>query len=296
MNRRSFIAHVLPAMMLCVHASCAWAQEAAKPAVTIVRDIAYKAGDKLSEYEKERCKLDLYVPAGKKGFPTVVWFHGGGLTEGNKGSTNKPWLAHSLAEAGIGFVAVNYRLSPKATYPAYIEDAAAAFAWTFANIAAHGGDPKCIFISGHSAGGYLTLMVGMDERYLRKLGVELSAIAGLLPVSGQTMTHYTVREERGIPSRYTITADEAAPVYHAAKSTPSMLVLYADNDMAARQAENEYLVEIMKGAGNKRVTGLLVRDRDHGTIASRLTGADDPGRLAMLEFIQAQSRLRRGQQ
>ena len=64
-----------------------------------------------------------------------------------------------------------------------------------------------------------------------------------------------------------------------------MLVLYADNDMAARQAENEYLVEILKAAGNTRVTGLLVRDRNHGTIAHRMVEENDPARTAVLEFV-----------
>jgi len=36
------------------------------------------------EYIKERCVLDLYYPEEKNGYPTVVWFHGGGLTGGNK--------------------------------------------------------------------------------------------------------------------------------------------------------------------------------------------------------------------
>ena len=99
--------------------------------------------------------------------------------------------------------------------------------------------PSVIVVGGHSAGGYLTFMIGLDPRYLRAHGLELSAIAGLIPVSGQTMTHYTVRKERGI-GQFTITADEAAPVFHVRKDTPPMLVLYADNDMAAR-AEDSYL-------------------------------------------------------
>ena len=54
-------------------------------AVTILTDVAYKSGDGLSAYEKERCKLDVYLPKGAKDFPTLVWFHGGGLTNGSKG-------------------------------------------------------------------------------------------------------------------------------------------------------------------------------------------------------------------
>ncbi|CAN5886680.1 alpha/beta hydrolase [soil metagenome] len=252
--------------------------------IKLLSDIAYKSGDKLSDYEKERCKLDVYLPIGKSNFATVVWFHGGGLIEGSKESTKKPGIASSLAQAGIAVINVNYRLSPKATYPAYIEDSAAAVAWTLSHIAEYGGDVKKVFIGGHSAGGYLTLMVGLDAHYLKDLGVELSSVAGLIPVSPQTMTHYTVREERGI-GKYTITADEAAPVFHVRKDTPPILVLYADNDMAARAEEGAYFVAIMKGAGNQKVTGKLIADRTHGSVGNNIKNEGDAARLALLNFI-----------
>ena len=260
--------------------------------VKVLPGLAYKSGERVTDYEKERCKLDLYLPVGKKAFPTLVWFHGGGLQGGNRDGKDTVAVAHSLAETGVAVASVGYRLSPKAKYPAYIEDAAAAFAWTRAHVAEHGGNPEVIFIGGHSAGGYLTFLVGMDPRYLREYGVALSAIAGLIPVSGQTMDHYTVRGERG-GGRFTITAGEAAPVFHIGNDTPPMLVLYADHDMAARQAENEYFVEVMKDAGNKRVTGKLIRDRTHGTIASRIAQDGDPARQAILEFIETESKAKK---
>lgn len=256
-----------------------------KDDVTVLKDIAYKSGATSGEYEKERCKLDVYVPKNGKGFATLVWFHGGGLTGGSK---EKMELARSLAAAGIAVVVPNYRLSPKAKYPAYIQDAAAAIAWTHSHVAEHGGDARKLFIGGHSAGGYLTLMLGMDARYLGDLGVQPSAIAGLIPVSGQTMTHYTVREERGI-GKFTVTADEAAPVFFARKNTPPFLVLYADHDMAARAEENAYFVALMKGAGNAVTTGHLIADRTHGSIASKIVNEDDPARALILQFIHARS-------
>jgi acetyl esterase/lipase len=179
---------------------------------------------------------------------------------------------------------VGYRLSPKASFPAYIEDAAAAFAWTTKHVAERGGNPDAVFVGGHSAGGYLAYMVALDPRYLNAHGVELSSVAGAIPVSGQTMDHYTVRKERG-GGRYPVTAGEAAPIYYCRSNTPPVLVLYADQDMAGRQAENEYLVEMMKGAGNPFVQGLLMRDRDHGSIAGKIKNQDDPARRAILEFM-----------
>ena len=298
--RREKAWHITVALLLALllntehwslNTSLAAAEAKAAGTVRVLADLPYKSGDKLNDYEKERCKLDLYLPGGKKGFPSLVWFHGGGLEAGVKNGKETVALARSLAAAGVAVASVNYRLSPKATYPAYVEDAAAAFAWVRANVGAHGGDPARLFIGGHSAGGYLTLMVGLDARYLRAHGLELTATAGLVPVSGQTMTHYTVRKERGI-GQFTITADEAAPVFHVRKETPPMLVIYADKDMAGRAEENEYLVAIMKGAGNQRVHGLLARDRTHGSVGHRIAEASDPARLAILEFIEAPTKFR----
>lgn len=264
-------------------ASSLYAKEAAPSAQA---DIPYKSGDKLSAYETERCKLDLYLPAGKKDFPTLVWFHGGGLTGGSKDSPKTRAIGSGLAQEGVGMVVVNYRLSPKAKYPAYVDDAAAAVAWTLKNIAQHGGDPKRVHVGGHSAGGYLTLLVGMDARRLAAHGVKPSDLAGLIPVSGQVMTHYTIRGERGL-SKHTVVADDAAPVYWAeAKGMAPMLVLWADKDMPTRAEENAYLVSLLQAA-KQNVTGLMIQDRDHGSVGNKIGEPGDAGRQAILDFINA---------
>jgi dienelactone hydrolase len=133
---------------------------------------------------RERCRLDVYYPNGVKNFPTVVWFPGGGLKGGNRS------VPKGLKEKGIAVVAVNYRLHPKVKSPAYIEDAAAAVAWTFRNIEKYGGSQKRIFVSGHSAGGYLTSMLGLDKRWLQAQKIDADDIAGLIPYSGHTITRF----------------------------------------------------------------------------------------------------------
>ena len=276
-------AALLGLLSLLAHPAESRADERAAP-IQPLADIAYKTGDKLTEYEAQRCKLDLYLPRGGKNFATLVWFHGGGLKGGAKDGGDTTKIARALADDGIAVASVNYRLSPKVTYPAYLEDSAAAVAWVRAHIAERGGDPEKVFISGHSAGGYLTLMLAMDARWLKPHGLTPDSFAGYIPLSGQTMTHYTVREERGI-GKETIIADEAAPVFYCRKDTPPMLVLAGDHDMAARSEENEYLVAVMKGAGNKRVTFRQIPDRTHGSIASNIVKPGDPVRKAILDFI-----------
>ncbi len=280
-------AALLGLLFLFTHSAILRADEGAAPIQTVA-NIAYKTGDKLTEYESQRCKLDLYLPSGGKNFATLVWFHGGALKGGAKDGGETPKIARALAADGIAVASVNYRLSPKATYPAYLEDSAAAVAWVRAHIAEHGGDAERVFISGHSAGGWLTLMLAMDARWLKPHGLTPDSFAGYIPLSGQTMTHYTVREERGI-TKETIVADEAAPVFYCRKDTPPMLVLAGDHDMAARSEENEYLVAVLKGAGNTRVTFRQIPDRTHGSIAGNIVKPGDPVRRAILDFIAAPS-------
>lgn len=257
----------------------------------ILRDIAYKDDVvSLTPYEQERCKLDVTLPVGAKGFPTYVWFYGGGLKNGGKDLRSEycAEIRASFARAGVAVVTPDYRLSPKAKYPAYVDDAAAAFAWTVKHISEHGGDPRKVFIGGHSAGGYLALLVGMDPERLRPHGLTLGSVAGIAQVSGQVLNHFTVREERGQP-RYGITSDEAAPAFHIRKSLPPILTIYAQNDMLSRAEENQFFVSTLKAAGHTENYSLRVDDRDHGTVGHNLRNDDDPARLAILNFIAKQS-------
>lgn len=264
---------------------------AAEAAVKVIRDVAYK-GDApaLTAYERERCRLDVTLPAVANGFATLVWFHGGGLKAGDKDLPSEyvHELAASLAQGGVAVVTPNYRLSPKATYPAYVDDAAAAFAWTVGHIAAHGGNPRRVFIGGHSAGGYLALLVGFDPSRLRPYGLALDAVAGIAQVSGQVFTHYTVREERGQP-RFSITSDEAAPCFYLSKALPPVLTLYAQNDMPSRAEENQFLVAALKAAGHPAAYAQRIEDRTHGSVGHNIRNLDDPARRAILDFIAQQS-------
>lgn len=204
-------------------------------------------------YVAKRCLLDIYYPS-TPGFATLVWFHGGGLTGGNKE------IPSALKGKGICIVAVSYRLAPRVSSPKYIEDAAAAVAWVFKNIARYGGDTSLIFLSGHSAGGYLTAMVGLDRRWLNAHGIDANRIAGLIPLSGQAITHFTIRKERGIPENQPV-VDEFAPLYHVRPDAPPLTLITGDRELEllGRYEENAYLARMMRVAGHTR-TKLLELD------------------------------------
>lgn len=236
-------------------------------------DIPYRSGGDLTAYMEERCRLDVYYPAGKKGFSTVVWFHGGGLKNGNKS------VPAELQGNGIAVVAVNYRMNPKVKAPAYIEDAAASVAWTFKNIESFGGSREKIFVSGHSAGGYLTSMIGLDKRWLAAHDIDANDIAGLIPYSGHTITHFTVRAERGIDGKRPI-VDELAPLYHVRADAPPTLFITGDREleMLGRHEENAYMWRMMKVAGHERSQLMELDGYNHGQMAK-------PAHPLLLNFI-----------
>ncbi|MDU1892262.1 MAG: alpha/beta hydrolase [Dysgonomonas sp.] len=242
------------------------------------QDISYIDASETDAYRKERCKLDIYYPTDKKDFPVVVWFHGGGLEGGGK------FIPNELKEKGIAVVAVNYRLSPKATNPAYIVDAAESVAWTFKYIAQYGGSVDNIYVSGHSAGGYLTLMVGLDKSYMAKYGVDADKIKGLAPISGQTNTHYTIRKERGIAMDVPI-VDSYSPLNQARKGIPPTLLVSGDRrlEMTARYEENAHLDAILRAMGNSEVKLYEVQGFDHGAVCG-------PGCLLLLDWIKKYSK------
>ena len=216
-------------------------------------------------YIKERCILDIYYPKNSKGFATIIWFHGGGLSGGNKE------ILSGLKEKGFAIIGVNYRLSPKVKVKNCIEDAAAAVAWTFKNIAKYGGDSSLLFVSGHSAGGYLGMMIGLDKKWLQPYAIDANTIAGLIPLSGQAITHFEIRKERGIPDTQPI-IDEFAPLFHVRADAPPLLLITGDRELEllGRYEENAYLMRMMKIKGHSSTTLYELEGFDHGMVEPAL--------------------------
>jgi acetyl esterase/lipase len=197
-----------------------------------------------------------------KNYSTAVWFHGGGLKAGKRS------VPKQLKEQGIAVVAVNYRLHPKVKSPVYVEDAAASVAWTIKNIEKYGGSSKRIFVSGHSAGGYLTSMIGLDKRWLAALEIDADQIAGLIPFSGHTITHFTVRAERGIDGQQPI-IDDMAPLFHVRKDAPPLLLITGDRELEilGRYEENAYLWRMMQVVGHPDTELFELDGFNHGQMA-----------------------------
>jgi acetyl esterase/lipase len=227
-----------------------------------VEDIAYYPADKKVNDPEKRCCVDLRIPENAKGFPTLVWFHGGGLTGGEREFPRFEGRAVALVAAG-------YRLSPQAKCPEFIEDAAAAVAWTVQHIDEYGGDPKKVFVGGHSAGGYLALMLGMDPKWLKPYDLTPMALAGLLPVSAQVTTHFHVKELRGIEGNSLVPViDDFAPLHYVSKELPPICLILGDRriEFKCRVEENELLFATLRSLEHPAVEFHELKDLDHGTV------------------------------
>ena len=106
--------------------------------------------------------------------------HGGGWRTGDKANqSQRRQKATFFAGNGFVYVSVNYRLSPAVRHPAHVEDVAKALSWIVDHIASYGGDPKRIFLMGHSAGAHLAALVTADKTYLTKLGKSPAMLSGV---------------------------------------------------------------------------------------------------------------------
>jgi acetyl esterase/lipase len=204
-------------------------------------------------------RLDLYMPEAG-GFSTLFFLHGGGMEGGGK---DGEFFLRDFAEAGFGVAVPDYRLYPKAAYPQFIEDAAAALAWTVKNIGPHGGNGK-IFVAGSSAGAYLAMMLCFDQKYLAPHGIDPDRMAGYIFDAGQPTVHFNVLREAGMDPRRLV-VDERAPLYHIreGRNYPPLLVFCAGHDMENRYEQTLLLISTLRHFGYRDVDFHLMAGYEH---------------------------------
>ncbi|MCH8830901.1 MAG: alpha/beta hydrolase [Planctomycetes bacterium] len=248
----------------------------------------------------QRQVLDIYKPDGAKNLPVVFWIHGGGWVTGDKKSVQiKPRV---LTERGFVFVSTNYRLLPHVKMGVLIRDVAKSLGWVHKNIAKHGGDPKRIFVMGHSAGAQLAALLCTDDRYLKAEGVPFDVLKGCVPVDGDTydlpaiiMTAEFRQTVHGLPlpkfgHRVKFGNDprkhiDFSAVTHVAKgkSIPPFLILHvAGHPNTAAQARRLGIV-LKQAAIPTRVFG--VRETTHRKLNANLGLPDDPATKALFKFL-----------
>ena len=132
-----------------------------------------------------RQALDVYTPvaaAPAGGWPVVVFFYGGSWNSGERADYG--FVGAALAARGVLTLVADYRLYPDVRYPEFLRDSALALAWGLEQASRLGGDPKRVFVMGHSAGAYNAAMLTLDSRWLAPTGHAPAELAGWVGLAG----------------------------------------------------------------------------------------------------------------
>ncbi|MEJ0013824.1 MAG: alpha/beta hydrolase [Bauldia sp.] len=185
--------------------------------------------------------LDVYTPDDVAAdAPVVVFFHGGSWEIGDKDEYG--FVADALRSAGYVVVVPNYRMSPQVTFPAFVDDGAAAVAWVAANLP---GRP--LFLIGHSAGGHIVALLNLDERYLAGKGMR---IAGTIGLSGP-YDFLPLTEERYKRVFPEATRDQSQPINFVDGSEPPMLLVTGDADTTVDPGNTTRLAAAITARGGR---------------------------------------------
>jgi len=184
-----------------------------------------------------RHKLDIYSPTKLKNTaPVVIFFYGGSWNSGSR--TDYAFVGRELAARGIVTVIADYRLYPEVRYPAFLEDSAQAVAWTFREVSRYGGDPKRLFVMGHSAGAYNAAMLALDKRWLAKQGMTPSILQGWIGLAGPydfiPIENPDVKPVFFFPD----TPSDSQPLAHVSSIAPPSLLIAAGNDTIVNPVRN----------------------------------------------------------
>ena len=241
-------------------------------------------------------QLDIHTPSGKGPHPVMVFIHGGSWRFGDKRMTGKK--PEFFTGEGYIFVSINYRLSPAVLHPAHAEDCGKALAWIHKNIAEYGGDPKRIYVMGHSAGAHLAALIATDETYVKAGGADLSAIRGtiLLDGAGYDIPTMVKSGELFAEGRYEKAFGEsestwrnASPVTHIAngKGIPPFLIVHAGKRATAKW-QGETLAARLSSAAVK-ATVFNEPTKNHLTINADIGSKDDRTTSAIISFLNENS-------
>ena len=224
--------------------------------------------------------LDLFLPE-KEDFITIIHFHGGGLVEGDKGDTHQ--YCEHLANSGFAVATANYSLMPGAKFPEFLYDAANAVKYVIENISLYGKSKRFI-VSGQSAGAWLSLMLCLNQEYLKSVGLDISKIVGWISDAGQTTSHFHILEiEKGL-NPWIQRIDETAPLFYVDEKVnfSHMLLMVYEEDLPNRLEQNELLLSTIKNFNKDADIELKVLKGSHCHGSSEL---DTDGEYETVKII-----------
>jgi acetyl esterase/lipase len=227
--------------------------------ITTTRDVAYAPG--------ERHALDIYAPA-ERPAPVIVFIYGGSWQDGSRSMYR--FVGAALARCGFVTVIPDYRLYPPVRFPGFLQDAALAVAWTRANIARYGGDPRQIVLMGHSAGAQMVAMLTLDPQWLHAVGLDpdrdIAAMVGLagpydfLPLTDPVLqTIFAPAGDLRLTQPITFARGDAPPMFLAAgRSDRTVLPRNTERLAAAIRADGGQVEEkLYPGIGHAALIGAV---------------------------------------
>ncbi|MGH9480326.1 MAG: alpha/beta hydrolase [Terriglobales bacterium] len=197
-------------------------------------------------------RLDVYLPADAEHRPVVVFFYGGGWKDGDKASYK--FVGAALAAAGIIAVIPNYRLYPKAKFPAFMHDAARAVVWTRRHVRPWGGDPAQLYLVGHSSGAYIAVMLALNQEYLRQVGGSTRWLRGVVGLAGP-YNFLPFRDEYlkdlfGPPANFA----RSQPINYVRAGAPPLLLMQGLRDKTVSLSNTRSLAGAMRRVGGTVTT------------------------------------------
>lgn len=235
-----------------------------------------------------RQRLDIYAPAtGVARSPVLVFFYGGSWASGYR--QGYAFAAKAFAARGYTVVVPDYRLVPDVHFPAFVEDGAAAIAWTFANIAGHGADPAHLSLIGHSAGAYIAMMLALDTRWLKAAGADPARVRAAVGLAGPYDFYpFAVGATRAAFGKVP-DGRATQPVNFAHPDAPPVLLAYGEDDRLVLPKNSLALAGALENVGAP-VTVKAYPDVGHVGLVTALSKpfrSRAPVLADTLEFLEA---------
>lgn len=228
--------------------------------------------------------LDIYRPTRPAATPApvVVFFYGGSWQRGERAQYR--FVGQRLAANGILAIVADYRTTPQAGFPAFVDDAARAVRWTFDHAAQWGGDRERVFLAGHSAGAQIAALLATDGRHLQRRDVEPGALAGVIGLAGPYDFAITGRLEQvfGAPSQWS----QAQPLNFVDGDEPPFLLVHDRDDRVVESADSVAMAETLRGHDVPAQLLLLPGGGHSAPLAGLYDPSREPALLpAILGFI-----------
>lgn len=259
-----------------------------------------------------RNKLDVYRRRDRPtGCPVLVQVHGGAWIIGDKEQQGLPLVYH-LASLGWVCVSINYRLSPRSTFPDHIVDVKRAIAWVKEHVAEYGGDPDFVVITGGSAGGHLSSLAALtagDASLQPGFEGADTSVRACVPFYG--VYDFTNRSGEGradmVPflERLVFKArlaeardvfDKASPMSRVHAGAPPFLVVHGTHDTLVPVAEARHFVELLREASQAPVAYLELPQAQHAfeVFSSARTAHVIRGVARFLAYVHSRYQVSRG--